>query len=60
MRKSFVFVLVFAFVLGAAGFSFADDGKMLQDNEKMVWEKATKAVPAERQLTTEQFKKTLR
>lgn len=57
MRKSFVFVLAFAFVLGAVGFSFADDAKMLQDNEKMVWEKATKAVPAERQLTTEQFKK---
>ena len=57
MRKSFVFVLVFAFVLGAVSFSFADDAKMLQDKEKMVWEKATKAVPADRQLTTEQFKK---
>ena len=29
MRKSFVFVLAFAFVLGAVGFSFADDAKML-------------------------------
>ena len=56
MRKLFVFVLTFAFVLGAVGFSFADDSEMLQANEKKVWSKALKAVPAERQLSIEQFK----
>jgi len=57
MRKLLVFTLVLTFVLGSVGFVFADDGKMLQDNEKMVWKKATMAVQADRQLTTEQFKK---
>ena len=56
MRKTIVFVLVFVFVLGAVGFSFADDSEMLQANEKKVWSKALKAVPAERQLSIEQFK----
>jgi len=57
MKKSFVFVLVFAFVLGAVGFSFADDSEMLQANEKKAWSKACSAVPAERQLDVAQFKK---
>ncbi len=57
MRKLFVFVLTFAFVLGAVGFSFADDSKMLQANEKKVWSKACSSVPAERQLDVAQFKK---
>jgi len=57
MKKMFIVTLAVVFMLGAVGFALADDSKMLQDNEKMVWEKATKTVPAERQLTTEQFKK---
>lgn len=57
MKKLFVIVLAFVFVLGAVGFVFADDAKMLEDGEKKAWEKACLAIPAERQLDLAQFKK---
>ncbi len=56
MKKLLIFMLVVAFAM-SSGIALADDSKMLQDNEKMVWQKATKAVPAERQLDVAQFKK---
>jgi len=56
MKKLLIFALVVAFAL-SSGIALADDSKMLRANEKKVWKKAVSAVPAERQLNVEQFKK---
>ncbi len=54
-----VLILAFALVFSlSAVWAFAeDDSKMLQENEKKVWEKAGSVIPPERQLNVEQFKK---
>ncbi|MBE9531046.1 MAG: hypothetical protein IMF00_07250, partial [Proteobacteria bacterium] len=51
MKKLFIFAFVMIFALTVAGFAVADDSAMLKANEEKAWEKATKAFPAERQLT---------
>ncbi|MDQ1335493.1 MAG: hypothetical protein QG552_2443 [Thermodesulfobacteriota bacterium] len=57
MKRLFVLVLALVFSLGTASAFAEDDSKMLNDNEKKVWEKAKSVIPAERQLNVEQFKK---
>ena len=56
MKKLFVVALAVVFMLGAVGFALADDSKMLEDNEKAVWQKACSVIPKERQLDVVKFK----
>ena len=57
MKKFSILALALIFATGVSGLAFADDSKMLQANEKKMWERAKSAVPPERQLNVAQFKK---
>lgn len=56
MKRFFVLTLALVFSLGTVCAFAADDSEMLKENEKKVWEKALSTIPAERQLSVEQFK----
>jgi 3-mercaptopyruvate sulfurtransferase SseA len=56
MRKIFILAVVLIFGLGAAGFALAADNPLV-DQEKAVHKTFTDAIPADRFINAEQFKK---
>ena len=57
MKRFMAMFFVISFVLGLSAYALAQDEKFLEEKEKEVWKKACSAIPKERHINLEQFKR---